>query len=95
MGLLPKDADILPPSDDRIFKVILTSPEAKPVLMDLISAIIGRPILDVVVHGNELPIGDTEEKDESFDVNCKTDDGTQIDLEMAASRIQEESDREH
>jgi predicted transposase/invertase (TIGR01784 family) len=95
MGLLPKDADILPPSDDRIFKVILTSPLAKPALMDLISAIIGRPILDVVVCSNVLPIGDTNEKDESFDVNCRVDDGTQIDLEMAASRIEEESDKEH
>ena len=24
MGLLPMDADILPPSDDRVFKLILT-----------------------------------------------------------------------
>lgn len=29
MGLLPMGADILPPSDDRVFKLILTSPEAK------------------------------------------------------------------
>jgi len=43
MGLLPMDLDILPPSDDRVFKLILTSPEAKPALMDLISAIIKRP----------------------------------------------------
>ena len=27
MGLLPMEADILPPSDDRVFKLILTSPE--------------------------------------------------------------------
>jgi hypothetical protein len=32
MGLLPMDADILPPSDNRVFKLILTSPTAKPVL---------------------------------------------------------------
>jgi hypothetical protein len=44
MGLLPLDADILPPSDDRIFKLILTSPDAKPVLTDLISSIIRRPV---------------------------------------------------
>jgi hypothetical protein len=40
MGLLPMDADILPPSDDRVFKLILTSPTAKPVLADLVSAVI-------------------------------------------------------
>ena len=42
MGLLPMGADILPPSDDRVFKLILTSPEAKTGLMNLISSIISR-----------------------------------------------------
>ena len=41
MGLLPMDADILPPSDDRVFKLILTHPEAKQALMNLISSVIG------------------------------------------------------
>jgi predicted transposase/invertase (TIGR01784 family) len=95
MGLLPMDADILPPSDDRVFKLILTSPTAKPVLADLISAVIERPVVDVAVSYNELPVEDTQEKSERFDVNCMTDDGTQIDLEMQASRIQEEADGEH
>ena len=95
MGLLPMDVDILPPSDDRVFKLILTSPEGKPALMDLISATIKRPVVDVVVRNNELPAGDTEEKAERLDVNCKVDDGSQVDLEMQASRIQEDSDGEH
>ena len=76
MGLLPKDADILPPSDDRIFKLIMASPEGKPALMDLVSAVIGRQVIDVVVRNNEIPPEDTG------DVNCGVDDGTQIDLEM-------------
>ena len=62
MGLLPMDADILPPSDDRVFKLILTSPQAKPVLTDLISAIIERTVTDVVVRNNEIPVEDTQEK---------------------------------
>jgi predicted transposase/invertase (TIGR01784 family) len=95
MGLLPMEADILPPSDDRVFKLILTSPEAKPVLMDLISAIIKRPVTDVVVRNNELPVEDTREKAERLDVNCTIDDGSQIDLEMQASRTQEISDGKH
>ena len=95
MGLLPMDLDILPPSDDRVFKLILTSPEAKPGLMDLISAIINRPVVGVEVRNNELPPGDTEEKAERFDVNCRIDDGSQVDLEMQASRIQEDTDRKH
>lgn len=92
MGLLPMEADILPPSDDRVFKLLLTSPEAKPGLMDLISAIINRPVIDIVVRNNELPPGDTQEKAERFDVNCRIDDGTQIDLEMQASHIEEADD---
>ena len=39
------DADILPPSDDRIFKVLLTHPNAKQVLIDLVSTIIERKVI--------------------------------------------------
>ena len=95
MGLLPMDMDLLPPSDDRIFKLILTAPEAAPVLMDLVSALLGRGVKNVVVRNNELPPEDAEEKAERFDVNCTLDDGTQVDLEMQASRIQEYEDGKH
>jgi predicted transposase/invertase (TIGR01784 family) len=95
MGLLPKDLDILPASDDRVFKLLLTSPDAKPVLKDLISSLIKRPVVKVFVRNNELPVGDTEEKAEKLDVNCNIDDGTQVDIEMQASRIQEDSSGEH
>ncbi|GHV40735.1 hypothetical protein FACS1894187_21910 [Synergistales bacterium] len=95
MGFLPMGIDILPPSDDRIFKLLLTSPEGKPALMDLISATIKRPVVDVIVRNNELPLQDTDEKAERLDVNCKIDDGSQVDLEMQASHIQEDSDGGH
>ncbi len=95
MGLLPMDLDILPPSDDRVFKLILTSPDAKPVLIDLISSIIKRPVVDVEVRNSEIPPSDTQEKAERLDVNCRIVDGSQIDLEMQASRIQEDSDGKH
>ena len=95
MGLLPMDADILPPSDDRVFKLILTPEESKPILMDLISSIIKRPVVGVVVRNSEIPPEDTQEKAEKLDVNCLIDDGSQIDLEMQASRIQEDPDGRH
>ena len=95
MGLLPMDMDILPPSDDRVFKLILTKDDAKPVLMDLISAVIDRPVVDVVVRNNEPPPEDTSEKAERLDVNCSIDDGSQCDLEMQASPIEEDADGEH
>lgn len=95
MGLLPMDLDILPPSDDRVFKLILTAPDDKPVLMDLIASILNRPVVDVVVRNNEIPPEDSREKAEKLDVNCMIDDGSQLDIEMHAHRIQEESDGKH
>lgn len=93
MGLLPDDADILPPSDDRIFKLILASPDGKPALIDLVSALLGKPVVNVVVRNSEIPPEDAQEKAERLDLNCGIDDGSQIDLEMQASRIEEEEDR--
>ena len=95
MGFLPMDADILPPTDDRIFKVMLCWPEAEPFLMKLIAGIIRRNVIGVTVLNNEIPISDTQEKAERFDVNCKIDDGSQINLEMQASRMKEDRGSEH
>ena len=91
MGLLPEWMDILPPYDDRIFKLMLTDPDAKKVLKDLISAVLGRKVADVAVRNNELPPQWTEEKAERLDVNCRLDDGTQVDMEMQASPIEEDA----
>ena len=86
--ILPLNEEILPPSDDYILKAILTHPDAKPALMDLISAVIGRTVLDVQIRNNELPSGDVEEKNERLDVNCVIDDKSQIDVEMQGSKIE-------
>lgn len=95
MGLLPMDADILPPSDDRIFKLILTKEAAVPALQDLVSTIIGRQVANVVVRNSEMLSQDTDEKEERLDINCRVvEDGTQVDLEMQAHRIQEDSDED-
>ena len=95
MGLLPKDIDILSPTDDRIFKAMLTAPEAKPALLLVASAIVKRPVVDVLVRNNELAVSDTEEKAEQFDINCKVDDNSQADIEMQANRMEEEQGSEH
>ena len=95
MGLLPPDIDILPPYDDRVFKLILSAPEAKPALMNLISAVIQRPTKDVWIRNNELPVGDTNEKAERLDLNCVIDDGSQVDIEMQSSRVEEKQGGGH
>ena len=49
-------------------------------------------VVDVVVRNSEIPPEDTQEKAEKLDVNCMIDDGSQVGLEMQASRIEEVSD---
>lgn len=58
----------------------------------MVSSIIKRPVVDVEVRNNDIPPSDTEEKAERLDINCHIDDNSQVDLEMQASRIQEDSD---
>lgn len=95
MELLPIDANILPPSDNRVFKLILTEPSAKPALMDLISSIIKRLVVEVIIRNYEISPSDTDEKAERLDVNCRLADGTQVDLEMQSSHIEEISGGGH
>jgi len=89
MGLIPEGISILPPSDDRIFKLLLTAPEAEPVLIDIISAILSKQVSSVRIRNSELPVNDINEKAERFDVNCYIEDGSQIDIEMQATRMEE------
>jgi len=89
MIILPPDVDILSPVDDHIFKTLMTHPEAKPSLMSVISASIDRPVIDVAVRNNELPVLDNDEKIERLDVNCTIDGGDQVDVEMHGSHIEE------
>jgi hypothetical protein len=88
MAIIPPDADILPPSDDHIFKTLLTHPNAKPVLISVVAAVIERPVLDVIVRNNELPGSDVNEKKERLDVNCAIDGGDQVDVEMQCSHVE-------
>jgi predicted transposase/invertase (TIGR01784 family) len=80
---------ILPPTDDRLFKLLMTAPDLRPGLADIIAGIIRQPVRDVEVRNNELPTDDVDDKQERLDVNCVTDDGRQVNLEMQASRIAE------
>ncbi|MCL2805469.1 MAG: Rpn family recombination-promoting nuclease/putative transposase [Treponema sp.] len=87
--LLAQDAILLPPSNDRIFKVLLTHPDAKQVLMDIISAVIGKKVTDATIRNVELPVSDIDEKEQRFDVNCTIENGDQIDVEMHSTPVYE------
>ncbi|MDR2179407.1 MAG: Rpn family recombination-promoting nuclease/putative transposase, partial [Synergistaceae bacterium] len=80
--------EILPPSDDGVFKTLLTHPTAKRCLVDIIASNIGLPVKDVAVRNNELPIRDVLAKRERFDVSCKIDSGDQIEVEMQADPME-------
>ena len=106
MAILPMDADILPPADDRIFKVLLTHPDAKRVLIDVVSTVIECNVVDVQIRNNELPVMDIDEKAERFDINCtihtndpqpdaKSEDSriAQVDVEMHSTMINESGEK--
>ena len=87
MAILPINEEILPPSEDYVFKAIMSHPDAKPALIDLISTVIGRIVSDVQIRNSELPSGDVDEKNQRLDLNCVIDDGSQIDVEMQGSKL--------
>ncbi|MDR0380880.1 MAG: hypothetical protein LBH86_02620, partial [Oscillospiraceae bacterium] len=60
---------ILPPTDDRLFKLLMTSPDLRPGLADIISSIIRQPVAQVEIRNNELPTDDVDDKMERLDVN--------------------------
>jgi hypothetical protein len=86
-----KVPDILPPSDDGVFKTLLTHPDAKPSLRDIIASNIGLPVKEAIVRNTELPISDVREKRERFDVSCQIDGGDQAEVEMQADPLEGDS----
>jgi predicted transposase/invertase (TIGR01784 family) len=58
-------------------------------LFELLSDILGRPLKDVKIRGNEPPLGDVGAKREVFDINCvAVDDHSQFDVEMQATPME-------
>ena len=95
MSLLPKDADILSPCDDRVFRLLLTAPEAEPTLKLVAEEIVQQPVKKVEVRGNELPVHDTEGKQERFDVHCKINNDMQSNIEMQSQPMEEVKGSSH
>jgi predicted transposase/invertase (TIGR01784 family) len=83
--------ELLPPSEDGVFRTLLTHPEAKPILRDVVGSFLRLPVTNVEVRNAELPISDINEKRERFDVNCLIDDGSQVDVEMQSNAMKGDS----
>ncbi|MDR0904381.1 MAG: Rpn family recombination-promoting nuclease/putative transposase [Ruminococcus sp.] len=89
--------EILPFKDDYIFKAMLTRYDTGLIRNSMISAFTGLKIVSSEVAENE-PAADAVllEKEVRFDVNCTTDDGTKVQIEMQAHRMANDTaDNEH
>jgi predicted transposase/invertase (TIGR01784 family) len=76
---------ILPFKDDYIFKTMLTRHDSGIIRNSMISAFTGLKIVSSEIAENEPAIETfAYEKPVRFDVNCVTDDGTRVEIEMQA-----------
>jgi hypothetical protein len=48
------DPEILPPSEDGVFKSLLTRPGSEPLLRDVIASVLEIPVLDANVRNEEI-----------------------------------------
>jgi predicted transposase/invertase (TIGR01784 family) len=83
--------DLLPPSDDGIFKSLLTRPESKPILRDVMASYLDLPVSDAAVRNVETPIFDIGEKRQRFDINCVLDSDKQAEVEMQTEAMDGDS----
>jgi predicted transposase/invertase (TIGR01784 family) len=72
---------------DNVFKAVFTreTPESQGALSKLVSALIGRDLLVVAIKANEPPVDNTRDKQIRFDINCKTQEGELVNVEMFLS----------
>ena len=70
-----------------VFKTLLTHPDAKPVLRDVVESYLRFPVIKVEVRNAEMHISNINEKRERFDVNVTVNDGKQFEIEMQSEAI--------
>jgi predicted transposase/invertase (TIGR01784 family) len=81
--------ELLPFKNDYIFKSALTKPNAGIVRNSMLSAFTGLDIVESTVSENEPPIVlNRLERPVRLDVNCKTADGKQINIEMQTQSME-------
>ena len=70
---------------DNVFKAVFTrdTPASKGALSKLISALIGRNVHVTNINANEPPAESIRDRQIRFDINCKTENGELVDVEMS------------
>jgi len=69
---------------DGVFKAVFTktTQASNKALSELISALIGREVSVAGIDTNEPPIDNLDDRQIRFDINCKTENGDMINVEM-------------
>ena len=77
--------DILDIRRDNVFKAVFTkeTPESQKALSKLVSALIGYDVSIVTIVANEPPIDSLHDRQIRFDINCRTEKGERINVEMS------------
>ena len=70
---------------DNVFKAVFTkdTPESAGALSRLVSALIGRDITIVSIVANEPPLENVRDRQIRYDINCRAEDGSLINVEMS------------
>jgi predicted transposase/invertase (TIGR01784 family) len=70
---------------DPVFKAVFTrdTPTSQGALSKLVSALIGCEVSILTIKANEPPIGDIRDRQIRFDINCQTENGELINVEMS------------
>jgi len=82
--LFDETEDILDIRKDNIFKAVFTknTSDSRKALSGLVSAIVGREMEVLDIMANEPPPEDERDRQLRFDINCRTEDGEQVNVEM-------------
>jgi predicted transposase/invertase (TIGR01784 family) len=70
---------------DNVFKAVFTrdTPESKTALSRLVSAFIGWEVSIININANEPAIDNLRDRQIRFDINCRTESGELVDVEMS------------
>jgi predicted transposase/invertase (TIGR01784 family) len=70
---------------DNVFKAVFTrdTPESLGALSRLVSALIGRDVAVLGLVANEPPVDSVRDRQIRYDINCRTRDGKQVNVEMS------------
>ncbi|GHT50422.1 hypothetical protein FACS1894102_5930 [Spirochaetia bacterium] len=76
--------DIIDICHDNVFKAVFTkeNPKSRGALENMLSWLLERSITVIAITANEPPINDIHDRQIRFDINCKSDDGHLINVEM-------------